>query len=169
MNWMTVQQVAEYLQLSPMMIYKMAQLGKIPSVKIGRVWRLQKEAIDLWLQSKSENTEEPPFRKTAKAVLADFVSKTKMRWKDQLVQIVVFGSQARGDAVPESDIDVLVVFKEPFDYEMTQRELRELAYAVTFDQGRMIHLSVVLMNEGDFLTGNSPLLLNIRKEAKRAA
>jgi predicted nucleotidyltransferase len=32
---------------------------------------------------------------------------------DRLVRLVLYGSQARGDAHPESDVDVLVVLKGP--------------------------------------------------------
>ena len=32
---------------------------------------------------------------------------------DRLTQMVIYGSQARGDAHPDSDIDVLVILKAP--------------------------------------------------------
>lgn len=169
MNWITVQEVAKYLQLSTMMVYKLAQSGQLPAVKIGRVWRFDQEAIDNWLKSKPLREEEIPFRKTAREALEDFVKKVKQEFGNQLNQILIFGSHARGDATPESDVDVLVVLKEPFDYNVTRNRLIDIAYTVTFDKGRMLHLSPVLMKEQDFLIGNSPLILNIRKEAKRAA
>lgn len=169
MNWLTVQQVARYLQLSTMMVYKLAQSGQLPASKIGRVWRFDQGAIDNWLKSKTLKEEEIPFRKTARESLEDFVKESKKEFGARLSQILIFGSHARGDATPESDIDLLVVLKEPFDYPAIRNRLIDMAYAVTFDKGRMIHLSPALMGEQDFLTGNSPLLLNIRKEAKRAA
>jgi len=48
---MTVKDVAEYLQLSMDMIYKMAQQGKIPASKIGTQWRFKREEIDEWVLS----------------------------------------------------------------------------------------------------------------------
>ncbi len=50
-RWMTVEDVAEYLQLSMDMIYKMAQQGKIPVSKIGAQWRFKREEIDEWVKS----------------------------------------------------------------------------------------------------------------------
>jgi predicted nucleotidyltransferase len=34
---------------------------------------------------------------------------------DRLIAIILFGSQARGDATPDSDFDVSVVLKDPVD------------------------------------------------------
>lgn len=51
-KWLTLEQIAEYLQMSTSSIYKMAQTGKIPSYKVGRQWRFKKEEIDKWLRAK---------------------------------------------------------------------------------------------------------------------
>ncbi len=49
-KWLTLEQIAEYLQMSTSSIYKMAQAGKIPSYKVGRQWRFKKEEIDKWVE-----------------------------------------------------------------------------------------------------------------------
>jgi len=49
-KWLTLEQIAEYLQMSASSIYKMAQSGKIPAYKIGRQWRFKKEEIDKWVE-----------------------------------------------------------------------------------------------------------------------
>jgi len=48
-RWMTVKDVAEYLQLSRDQIYRLAQQGRIPVSKIGYRWRFKKEKIDQWM------------------------------------------------------------------------------------------------------------------------
>ena len=169
MEWMKVNQVAQYLQLSTMMIYKLAQTGQLPASKIGRVWRFDRQAVDDWVRSNRLKESEIPFQKGAREALEDFVKLVKKEFSENLSQVLIFGSHARGEATEESDLDLLVVLKKPFNYEETRRRLSELAYAVTFEKGRLLHLSVAFMTEKDFLTGNSPLLLNIRKEARRAA
>lgn len=50
MDWMTIEQAAEYLQLSRETLYKYAQTGKMPAVKVGRHWRFSREAIDAWIR-----------------------------------------------------------------------------------------------------------------------
>lgn len=49
-KWLTLGQIAEYLQMSTSSIYKMAQLRKILSYKVGRQWRFEKEEIDKWVE-----------------------------------------------------------------------------------------------------------------------
>jgi excisionase family DNA binding protein len=49
---MTVKQVAEYLQIDPQSVYKMAQRDKIPCAKIAGQWRFKKSVLDEWLAKK---------------------------------------------------------------------------------------------------------------------
>ena len=49
-KWLTLEQIAEYLQMSTSSIYKMAQAGKIPAYKVGRQWRFKREEIDRWIE-----------------------------------------------------------------------------------------------------------------------
>ena len=39
----------KYLKLHKIRIGKLVKEGKIPGVRIGRVWRFDKEAIDKWV------------------------------------------------------------------------------------------------------------------------
>jgi len=52
-EWMTVKQVAEYLQMSDDKIYDMAKKGELPAVKIRQQWRFDREELDNWLKSTS--------------------------------------------------------------------------------------------------------------------
>lgn len=45
---MTLEEVAEYLRLTPQTIYTWAQEKKIPAVKLGKEWRFKKSLIDNW-------------------------------------------------------------------------------------------------------------------------
>lgn len=46
---MTTREIAKYLKLHEITICKLSKEGKIPSVRVGRVWRFDKEAIDEWI------------------------------------------------------------------------------------------------------------------------
>jgi excisionase family DNA binding protein len=46
---MTTKEMAKYLRLHQITICKLSKAGKIPSIRIGRVWRFDKEVIDEWI------------------------------------------------------------------------------------------------------------------------
>lgn len=48
---MTVEEVAAYLRVKPSTVYDWAKRGKIPAVKIGRLWRFESEEIEAWVKS----------------------------------------------------------------------------------------------------------------------
>ena len=53
-----VKELAEYLKLTEVTIYKYAKEGKIPACRVGSRWRFDKEQIDELLKGKGEeNTE----------------------------------------------------------------------------------------------------------------
>jgi excisionase family DNA binding protein len=47
---MTTKEVAEYLRLTEATIYKLAQAGEVPALKLGRTWRFKRELIDEWFR-----------------------------------------------------------------------------------------------------------------------
>ena len=49
-EWITIEEVGKYLGVSKDWVYKMAQKGKIPTYKIGGLWRFNKEEIDKWME-----------------------------------------------------------------------------------------------------------------------
>lgn len=52
---LTAQDLARYLRLAEATIYKLAQAGEIPAVKIGRAWRFKKQLIDEWFRERASN------------------------------------------------------------------------------------------------------------------
>jgi excisionase family DNA binding protein len=48
-HMMTTRELAEYLKLHEITVCKYAASGKIPAIRIGRVWRFDKDAIDKWI------------------------------------------------------------------------------------------------------------------------
>jgi len=54
----TVQEVATYLRMKPVTIYKHAKTGKLPCFKVGANWRFKKSTIDRWI-SEQEAKEKP--------------------------------------------------------------------------------------------------------------
>lgn len=50
---MTVKEAAEYLKLSPITVYKLAQKSRLPASKVGGNWRFKKEFLDSWLSQQA--------------------------------------------------------------------------------------------------------------------
>lgn len=53
---MTIDELAEYLQIAKSTLYKLAQEGKVPGQKVGKHWRFRKEAIDRWLDDRERGS-----------------------------------------------------------------------------------------------------------------
>lgn len=49
------------------------------------------------------------LRENERAALADYVSRLRMKFPDEVQRVILFGSKARGDADEESDLDLLIV------------------------------------------------------------
>lgn len=50
---MTVKEVAVYLKMKPVTIYKLAKEGRIPAFRVASFWRFKKDLIDKWLGDES--------------------------------------------------------------------------------------------------------------------
>jgi len=46
---MTTKEISRYLKLHEITICKYAAQGQIPSIRVGRVWRFDKDVIDDWI------------------------------------------------------------------------------------------------------------------------
>lgn len=164
---MTVKELSSYLKLSEMMIYKLAQRGEIPAAKVGSAWRFSQDEIDRWLLRGTRTSSE--IAGPAGEALSDFIRAVKEEYKEHFVTAILFGSYARGDAHPDSDIDILIVLKDVDDLWTADSRISDLAYENTFDKGRSFVMAPIVMEERKFLTGGSPFLLNIRREGVKAA
>lgn len=51
----TVQELAAYLRMKPVTIYKHAKAGKLPCFKVGANWRFKKSTIDHWITVQEEH------------------------------------------------------------------------------------------------------------------
>ncbi len=80
----------------------------------------------------------------------------------RLKRLILFGSQARGEAGPESDVDVLIVLEGPTGaYEEAKRTSPVATKAAAY---RDTALSFVHMSEEEFAEGRSPLVWSVRED-----
>ena len=74
----------------------------------------------------------------------------------------MFGSQARGDAVPASDLDVLVVLKGDVDPGKEIARTGKLVTALSLQYNTVI--SCVFISSMCYASEENPFLLNVRYE-----
>ena len=58
---MTTKELAEYLQLDRMTIYKLLKSGEIPANRVGHQWRFFRSDIDSWIRSQKVNPQDFEF------------------------------------------------------------------------------------------------------------
>lgn len=49
-KWLTLDELASYLNVSKSALYKIVQEGRIPGGKVGRGWRFDRDEIDRWVK-----------------------------------------------------------------------------------------------------------------------
>ena len=75
---MTTNELAKYLRLHRITIWKHAGEGNIPGIRVGSSWRFDKEAIDKWI---SQGGKKPQKVKKSKSKPASKAVKVKLRKK----------------------------------------------------------------------------------------
>ena len=86
----------------------------------------------------------------------------KRHYGPQFKGLVLYGSTARGQASVESDIDLLVLLSEPFDYFDELRRIVELLYPVQLESEQLV--SAKPAAENAFQAGKLQLYRNAKKE-----
>ena len=114
--------------------------------------------------SEPRQTHRARSRRTAvKTALAAYVTHAARLYPDEILSITLYGSQARGDAKAESDIDVLVVVRR--DTPALRQALTDLAWQVQFEYGVVISDIIRSIEQFNRMRANRfPFYQNIERE-----
>lgn len=99
----------------------------------------------------------------AQAVARDLQALYGRRYR----RVLLFGSWARGDAHPESDIDLLVVLDRVESPWQELRRMDEILWRHSYREDAVV--SAVPVGEGEVREGTSPLLIRARVEGRAVA
>jgi len=55
---MTVEQVADYLQISKKSVYQLVREGKLPACKVLNKWRFNRHTVKQWITANQSTTQE---------------------------------------------------------------------------------------------------------------
>ena len=97
-----------------------------------------------------------------RAILKDLSIRLKAIYNERLDRLVLYGSQARGDAQSQSDIDVLVVLHGEVDPGTEISRTAKDVAAVSLDHDVVV--CCLFISTEQYKNEQSPLLLNIRRE-----
>lgn len=99
---------------------------------------------------------------SVRQALAEARRRLEALYGDRLVRLVLYGSQARGDARPESDVDVLVILQGPFELYSETKHLARLALDLFDRYG--LNISFQPFTEADFRNPASSFMQNVRMD-----
>jgi len=52
---LTLEDVADYLKVTPRTIYRLAREGKLPAFKLGGVWRFRRSELQSWIDKELDH------------------------------------------------------------------------------------------------------------------
>jgi antitoxin ChpS len=125
------------------------------------------EAIPQWEQMAQAGLEQVVMTDQVDIREAVLVFREKLADRFDIVQLILFGSRARGDYHTESDADVAVLLRgQPGDFVRTKLAMAGLAFDVLLEAGVLIEALPVWENEWANPAGyaNPDLLWNIARE-----
>jgi uncharacterized protein len=80
----------------------------------------------------------------------------------RLKGLILYGSAARGEADPASDIDLLVLLSPPLDYFAELRRIVDLLYPIQLESEQLISAKPALAS--DYQMGSLSLYRNAQRE-----
>jgi uncharacterized protein len=101
-----------------------------------------------------------------RVALTEFVKRLRAHLASHLVDVRLFGSEARGNATPESDIDVLVIVQPESQRAALEDRAIDIAFDVNLEFG--LYISPRVMTPGilnDPVWRETPFIRNVAAES----
>lgn len=103
---------------------------------------------------------------TTTELLNEIKSRLAQAHGKRLRGVVLYGSEARGQAGPDSDVDILVLLDEPVDYGRDLEANLDALYPLSLEIGRRISAKPISARQ--YETVDCPLYRSARREGTAA-
>ena len=101
-----------------------------------------------------------------KLIVGQFSEKIRRLFSGEIVAVLIYGSKARGDDNPDSDIDLLVLTE--FDDWRKADQIRSLGYEMDWSIGARLSIQVISKQHYAMLKNNRfEFASNVEKDAVR--
>ena len=97
-----------------------------------------------------------------KKILKEFKEKLIELYEEQLIDVLLYGSYARGEQREDSDIDIAVILKGNIEPFKEIDRITEFSYDLSLKYSVLISIHPV--SDIDYFSRNYPFLLNLREE-----
>ena len=100
-------------------------------------------------------------------ILQDLKKHLSQYFGEEILQVILFGSQAKGTDHSGSDYDVLVIVKSKNNWEI-KNKIIDLCYDIDLKYGIIIDLHILAEGEINELRGRQPIYFNAIETGIRA-
>lgn len=100
---------------------------------------------------------------TQKVILEQIKKKIQYLSEIEIVDIILFGSQALDTAKSDSDYDLLIILKNKVDWK-TKREIYSLSYDIDLEYNIITDVHILSSDEVNSLRGKQPVFQNAINE-----
>lgn len=97
-----------------------------------------------------------------KPVLHEVHRRLRDLYGERLVRVVLYGSQARGDARPDSDVDMLVILRDEFNLYTEIKRLTHIKLDMLEQSG--LYLSLQPFSEEAYADRERPFMMNVHTD-----
>jgi predicted nucleotidyltransferase len=103
--------------------------------------------------------------KKKKEIIQTLKKALKSKHNDRIKDVILFGSQASGNAADDSDYDILIITREKPDWRF-ERAISDICYGIELKHNIFVDTLIISEPELETIRGKQPIYQNALKMGK---